>query len=117
MTEALGQARQGSSWESGGHIGPRWTLLPQGMNQRLLPSLVNSVSPTKSLKSSWIALAHSRFVPNSLDVGEAGELGTGIRRLDFRARSYCSVLKADERITGVCVGFSGGPYKNGLREC
>lgn len=81
----------------------------QGMNQRLLPSLVNSVSPTKSLKSSWTALAHSTFVPNSLDVGEAGELGTGIRRLDFRVRSYCSVLKAGERITGVCVAFSGGP--------
>ena len=56
-------------------------------------------------------------MPNSLDVGEAGEPGTGIRRPACRAHSDCSVLKAGERITSVCVAFSGGPYKNGLREC
>ena len=62
-------------------------------------------------------MAHNRFVPNSLDVSEAGEPGTGIRRPDCRVHSYCSVFKAGERITSVCVAFSGGPYKNGLREC
>lgn len=64
--------------------------------------------------SSWTALVHSRFVPNSLDVAEAGELGTGIRRPDCRARSYCSVLM---RVTGVCVAFSGGPLQEWPEGC
>lgn len=64
MTEALDQARQGSPWESEGQIGRVWTSLPQGMNQKLLPPVVNFVCPPESLLSPLRQdLAHNRSMP------------------------------------------------------
>lgn len=45
-----------------------------------------------SLGQHWSIVGLCQIV--LMSVGEAGELGTGIRRPDCRARSYCSVLKA-----------------------
>ena len=64
-----------------------------------------------SLGQHWSIVGLCQIVLMSVRLESSGQASG-----DPTAGPAVTVLFS-RRVTGVCVAFSGGPYKNGLREC